>query len=436
LLLSLSTLIQGVVETTTTATGGKVTVVRRERHLDHWDSDTLAYYLDEYPGYDLAIMFYAPWDRHSHTLAPYWDHIAEILKAGSSDSKLIMALFDCELNTAHSVMCETIHITHYPTILFIGSGPFHDTDPITRTLFGKDKSAGMMGHAPVSNTVKFQGNWQYADSILDWIRTMQALSRWHLWSTSGFGKRLRNLLFFQWKSTPTQLPVGVPSGRAGSLGSSKATTTTMGGPTPGLGTTSSLGGSEAELLVELEIWQNATEKLGKMTQRTQTFLEQVLLSGDNYTDMFALLDEHNAWTDISTHEVLYDVYRTCVLELSMDYCERASDKITESIIAPYTEELNASNKTIEEVLDGKNVTDEILAQLEQQEPYCLIIDNCIVGGMKEATCRPKTCPFKNEAACRYLTSCMDPSITNEYIEALGLGGFDTKSGTKTGTWGL
>ena len=64
--------------------------VRRDDGLDHWDSDTLAYYLDEYPGYDLAVMFYAPWDSYSQRLAPYWNQIAHILDAGTTQSKLIM----------------------------------------------------------------------------------------------------------------------------------------------------------------------------------------------------------------------------------------------------------------------------------------------------------------------------------------------------------
>jgi len=66
------------------------TKVRREDSLDHWDSDTLAYYLDNYPGYDLAVMFYAQWDTNSHQLAPYWNRIAVALDAGSTQSNLIM----------------------------------------------------------------------------------------------------------------------------------------------------------------------------------------------------------------------------------------------------------------------------------------------------------------------------------------------------------
>ena len=74
------------------ATGGLAskTQLRREDGLDHWDSDTLAYYLDNYPGYDLAVMFYAPWDTNSQRLAPYWNQIAHAMGAGSIQSNLIM----------------------------------------------------------------------------------------------------------------------------------------------------------------------------------------------------------------------------------------------------------------------------------------------------------------------------------------------------------
>ncbi len=64
--------------------------VRRQDGLDHWDSDTLAYYLDNYPGYDAAVMFYASWDTNSQQLAPYWNQIAHGMDAGSSQSKIIM----------------------------------------------------------------------------------------------------------------------------------------------------------------------------------------------------------------------------------------------------------------------------------------------------------------------------------------------------------
>merc|ERR1712183_839749 len=72
-----------------------------------------------------------------------------------------------------------------------------------------------MGESPVSNTVKFQGNWQYGDSILDWIKTMQALSRWHTWNSEGLGKRLRTF-FMPKRQKNEQLPLGVPGAGIGS----------------------------------------------------------------------------------------------------------------------------------------------------------------------------------------------------------------------------
>jgi hypothetical protein len=63
---------EAIVESNSYSVKGKITRVRREKHLDHLDSDSLAYYLDEYPGHDVAIMFYATWDQYSHALAPYW----------------------------------------------------------------------------------------------------------------------------------------------------------------------------------------------------------------------------------------------------------------------------------------------------------------------------------------------------------------------------
>eukprot|EP00957_Ditylum_brightwellii_P000549 42479-Ditylum_brightwellii.AAC.1 len=63
-------------------------------------------------------MFYAQWCPNCHKLAPTWDAIAGLLKAGS--------------------------------------GPIQDTDPVTSAIFGEDKSAGPAGKAKLARTVKFQ----------------------------------------------------------------------------------------------------------------------------------------------------------------------------------------------------------------------------------------------------------------------------------------
>ena len=81
-------------DATTYSTAGKTMAVKRDNHVDHWNSDTLAYYLDgggddgvpsDTP--DAVVMFYATWDRNSHRLAPYWGDIATKLGAGRTDGR-------------------------------------------------------------------------------------------------------------------------------------------------------------------------------------------------------------------------------------------------------------------------------------------------------------------------------------------------------------
>jgi len=407
----------------------KQTKVIRENNLDHWDSDTLAYYLDEYPGYDLAVMFYAPWDDYSNQLAPYWNQIAHILDAGTTQSKLIMSLFDCELNSAHMELCKALSVTHYPTLLFIGSGPFHDTDPITKVLFGKKKSAGLMGESPVPNTIKFQGNWQYYDSILDWVKTMQALSRWHTWSTKGFGKRLRNL-FLRTKIQNEQLPLGVPIKTRAAIGSSSKRSVTTGSDSSNSAAaasasaaagsiTSSTNNNESIEYLEKQVtrWKDNTDKVTKIAVRTATMLDSVLFGDKNSTDMFTLLNERDAWKDMKSVININDIYRFCVMEVTLDYCDRVSDTLGTKVV----DKLLASDLSSDELsYAADNMGTLIKDELKKQEPYCSIFDDCITNDMKDESCRPKICPFINENACRYTTSCMDPSVVDEYADALKL----------------
>jgi hypothetical protein len=386
---------------------GETIMARRERNLDHWNSDTLAYYLDEYPGYDVAIMFYASWDQNSHALAPYWDRIATLVDAGNEQSRLIMALFDCELNDAHNQLCEALSITHYPTLMFVGSGPYHDTDPFFRTLFGS-RSAGRMGESPVPNTVKFQGNWQYGDAILDWIRTMQALSNWHTWSTQGFGKRLRNFLLPQ-KAPNPPLPVGVPGVKRG--GGEMAPTAPSGAADPARVKT---------LESQVEKMFNVTADYEKMLSRSDIMLASVLSSTADQQDMFTLLDQEKAWEAMElsggTATPRHDILRNCVAEIALNYCQRVSTQAATELV----DDLEKLGMTAEEMLAMEDLEGQVMDRISKAEPYCAILDTCVLTSFKEEACRPKTCPFENEAACRYLTACLDPSLQQEYAEALGL----------------
>jgi hypothetical protein len=397
----------GYMDQNTYSTNGQVKKVRRERHLDHWDSDTLAYYLDEYPGYDSAVMFYAQWDSHSRTLAPYWAKIAETMDAGTSNSNLVMALFDCELNQVHMALCQAAGITHYPTMMFIGSGPYHDTDPFSRTIFGK-KAAGALGEAPIANTVKFQGNWQYTDSIQDWIRTMQALSNWHTWSTEGFGKKLRNFFIPQGKKT-LALPIGIP-GR-GATASSSSTGGAAGAASAGASASSF---QVKELEAKLEKYEDFAIKLDKKMSQSSEFLDAILTGGKNYQDMFTLLHEQKAWTKSDRPNA--EVLRHCVAELSLDYCQRLSKSAADLLV----DDLMAKGKTVEDILGMNNLEQLMMDRIAEEEPYCALLDQCVITDFAGEACQPQQCPFQNKAACQYLTSCMSPALQKDIADALGL----------------
>ena len=385
----------GYGDQTTYSVDGKVTKVRRERNLDHWDSDTLAYYLDDYRGHDVAIMFYAQWDRNSHSLAPYWDRIATTLDAGNSKSRLIMSLFDCELNQAHSTLCTELNINAYPTLLFVGSGPYHDTDPISKSIFGS-KSAGFMGEAPVINTVKFQGFWQYGDAIVDWIRTMQALSNWHLWSTEGFGRRLRNFLIPH-KTSNKPLPVGIPGSGAVS------------------GTADSSSFAAKTMEDEIQTLKLANEKLGKTVLREHAWVAN-LLAPSSTQDMYSYLDKGKIWKNKEKNSTKEKVIRQCVIETSLDYCQKVAAKVGTDMV----DELEAAGKSLEDMAAMENLEQDLLDRVAAAEPYCKLVDQCVISDYEDEVCRPKTCPFQNEIACVHLTSCLKPELQTEYADAMGI----------------
>jgi hypothetical protein len=400
---------------------------RRERNLDHWDGDTLAFYLDNYMGHDVAVMFYAQWDRNSHSLAPLWDRIATEFDAGSSESRLIMALFDCELNQQHIELCKALAITHYPTLMFVGAGPYHDTDPVTGAILGS-KSAGQMGISPVWNTVRFQGNWQYGDAIMDWIRTMQALSNWHTWSTEGFGKKLRSFFLPQKKGKKTSLPVGVPGGNSLPASALTATGSSSSASASSTSGDSAINTAKVQSLeVEMESLKKTNDLYEAAVMRSSVQIDSLLFP--THTDVFQFLYTNKAWdTEVSDSN---DILRTCALEVSLDYCGRVGTNVATEVVDALEAKGTLESITME-VLEK-----EVRDMINKKEPFCEVLENCLATGLQGDECRPKQCPFQSEAACRYVASCLDPSIQNEYSEAMGLGGASTSTtaGGATGTSG-
>ena len=70
-----------------------------------------------------------------------------------------------------------------------------ERDVLSSSVLGKDKSAGPYGATTLRRTVKFQGNWQYGDQLLDWVSIMKGLSSWHAVTESGPLRGLRNGIF-------------------------------------------------------------------------------------------------------------------------------------------------------------------------------------------------------------------------------------------------
>jgi hypothetical protein len=112
--------------TTTSSTGSTTSGAadrnkpsHRRNNLDYLNADALEYFLSYPPlEYDAVILFYANWDRHSHSFATIYAQIATLLLAGSVESNLILGLFDCEADTRHMHLCTKAEITHYPTTLY------------------------------------------------------------------------------------------------------------------------------------------------------------------------------------------------------------------------------------------------------------------------------------------------------------------------------
>lgn len=385
-------------------------IPRRERNLDFLDADTLAYYLGVDPqtatrttdstpsssqhNHNVAVMFYAQWDRNSHALAPYWDHIATLMRAGTKRSNLIMGLFDCESNELHINLCAAAGITHYPTLMYISASRKFPHKP---TLKG-----GKLPH-----TSMFPGDWRYDGSIFDWLKVMQGMSKWsNLWTP----KDLRG--WWQRLVSPEKrdmLPVGppVPTAATSSTGSST-----------GSSSSSTSFSSSSSSTTPPADWQKEKQQLEELSLRSSQLLDTTLFPKTepttNTSDVYQYLDMKNGWTSPNSIDM---VIRTCAMEIALDYCTRVTthktDDLIESITLP-SGEIDTGNMAAEDL--EKQLKDMV----NTAEPYCALVETCILTDFEGFQCRPSTCPFQNEVACRYLSSCFEQSIQKEYAKVMGL----------------
>ena len=451
---------------------------RRERNLDHWDADTAAAYMgltrtkggdafapvppqnDVYAGHDAAILFYAQWCQNCHALAPNYDAIGTLMEAGTTKSNLILALFDCERDADHMALCRAVGIQAYPTLMFVGSGPYHDRDPFTAKLAPlAGKSANKPGTVPteLKRVVQFAGDWRYAEQVMDWIKCMRGLSRWHRLNTEGWLSVLRRGIFgllrkpditnSKAKTVANSLPVGVPPRLVEARNAASG-----GGGMMSTAETAALQKQVTTLETQMKSYNDLLKTSNEAVLHASYTVDSFLMpttpregelgadcvvetSHPPYVDVYAALKNSDGWdatadsgkaahnddgdasadgADTATSG-LSDEYllRSCVVDLSLDYCTRVSSRVT----TDYLDEL----ETIPEAdypklsdLDAllNNRTDAV-------EPYCSTFTECYVEEFQdEAKCRADACPFKNEVACRYVANCLDARIKKEYTEAL------------------
>ena len=419
----------------------ETTVSRRERNLDHWNAETLAAYLgldpdtakpleeDNYVGIDAGIMFYAQWCTNCHQFARVWDTIGQLLHAGTTESNLIMVLFNCELDQQHTRLCDAAGVTHYPTLMYVGAGPYYDTDPVTSAVIGS-KAAGPYGASKLPRTVKFQGNLNVGDSVLDWVKAMRALSTWYKWNhvEGGWLKGIRSIFKnpFGKKSEKSQgenaLPIGIPPGYSGNKASGSSAGSTISNYALEKNLKSAQGKLD-EVKKELDESKMASTHAGYLID---SFLFPVTsnvtdIEGNSLNvpiDIFAKLTEIDAW-DIPLEGVGGSqdrlVLKSCFVDLTLDYCTRFSTKATNDYLD------GLANLSNDEYPSYAEMETELRAMIDKAEPYCTKISTCLENGfLKREGCRPVTCPLQSETACRYVSSCASKSIQGEYKEALEL----------------
>jgi hypothetical protein len=387
----------------------------RPYHLDYLDADTLEYYLQApRHTYDVAILFYAQWDDNSHAFAPLWDHISKIHQAGTEASNLIMGLFDCEQNARHSDLCTQVGVRHYPTIAF----------------FSLSGQGVLQVFRKPHHVTQFGGDWRYGDAVYDWLKTMSGLSKWH---RLGWGKKLRSMIFFGKSSSSSspkdrKLPLGIPAGGAS-------------GTTPEGGIPSSFQQQQSSVKEKqiIEALEAQVQEYREVTTRSATFLDalmfplstgEYLLAQDttkNTTDIFALLHATDGWTSTDDVDV---ILKSCTMEVSLDYCSRFSDNLANDWVNQQTAG-NGIESITEEVI--ATFTTYLTNTIQEQEPYCTIVEECILSNYAKEDCTPPTCPFRDVTACRYLSACLDSNLQHDYAKALNLTTTTTHTADGTST---
>jgi hypothetical protein len=161
---------------------------------------------------------------------------------------------------------------------------------------------------------------------------------------------------------------------------------------------------------KLKAKDDESKSYKQMATHSSLLLDTVLCQ-PAASDPFVLLSESKGWDN--KVDPVSVVVRGCAVELSLDYCTRISSHVTDDWL---NNVYNASAAFVNYTEIEQSLKDSLV----KKEPYCALFDDCLVDDFKKPECRPTKCPFQDEVACRYLTSCSTPTIQKEYAVALEL----------------
>ena len=147
------------------------------------------------------------------------------------------------------------------------------------------------------------------------------------------------------------------------------------------------------------------------------------VSVPSYIDPFEVLASDGGWdaksmrTDASSSSSI-DPYllRTCVTDLSLDYCTRVNTRATTAFLDEITNAVDDPNAEYPSLSEVDSILGDRVAALE---PYCGVYDECLVTDFQGEKCRPEACPFVEDITCRYISSCFHGKIRGEYEDIMG-----------------
>ncbi|GMI10797.1 hypothetical protein TrLO_g15769 [Triparma laevis f. longispina] len=366
--LLLSSLLLSLLPPTSTSTSSP----RRQNNIDFWPTPHLQTYLSTPQPHDACILFYAPWSTDSQSFAPLFERIGEIVKAGLSESNLLMVYFDCEQDKISEQICEGLGVKKYPEIMYLGRTNYYSNDLISSLTGSKS------GHERMA---VFKGDWRFGEEVRDFIYLMRSLGKWGVWE-DGVGNPMG---WFGGRGEGGK-EIGVEDVKSDSGSSSS----------DGAGSTAAAGSTANPPATSEEVNQLVLEnaELETLTNQAAVLMESLLMSEDSDADVFKNLMETGGWDND-------ELLRNCVIDLSLDYCTRVVNKM-DRLSSP-------------ESKSSSDYEDNLMEELSDLEPYCAVFDECVRQDFPvNSICRPNLCPFNKEMGCRYVGSCGGELLREEY----------------------